>query len=134
MQSNRSVGTKPEERLRKALWHRGLRGYRKNDRRFPGTPDIYFPQANVAVFVHGCFWHGCDRCTSYSVPKTNSAFWIEKVRRNRERFAHQSVDLEGRGITVLVFWECELKSDFDQVVEKIQGAVSSRKQQSEEGS
>ena len=119
MKANRSTGTKPEVTLRLALWAAGLRGYRKNDRRFPGSPDVYIPRAKLAVFVHGCFWYGCERCTSYTLPKTNRAFWREKVRRNRERHDRHLEELEAMGIRVVTVWECELKTNLDDIVKKI---------------
>lgn len=126
MQSNTSTGTKPELRLRKALWEAGLRGYRKNDKGFPGKPDVYVPRARLAVFVHGCFWHGCERCTTYSLPKTNRAFWREKVRRNRERHARHLEELEEMGVRAVTVWECELKEDLEGVVARVMGMVAER--------
>lgn len=122
MQSNRGTGTQPEERLRRALRDLGTTGYRKNVRGLPGTPDIVFPAAKLAVFVHGCFWHGCRLCGTYRVPKTNEAFWREKVRRNQERHQARLEELDGLGYRTLTFWECQLKADLDAVARLIRAA------------
>ena len=111
MQSNRSMETGPERRLRQALWAMGLRGYRKNAKGLPGKPDIAFVRARVAVFVHGCFWHGCPDCVERKNlrPKTNAGYWQDKVKATRDRDdLHESV-LEGQGWRVVVVWEHELR-------------------------
>ena len=75
MQGNTSTETEPERLLRAALFQSGVRGYRKNVRKLPGTPDVVFGKQKLAVFVHGCYWHRCPRCTRNIHPKTNSKFW-----------------------------------------------------------
>jgi DNA mismatch endonuclease (patch repair protein) len=118
MKGNTSAETKPEVALRKALWSSGLRGYRKNVKTLPGRPDVVFGKARVAVFVHGCFWHGCPTCTRNLSPRTNSAYWQAKIEGNRERDARNEAALTERGYTVLVLWECDLTKP------KIEAAVS----------
>lgn len=103
-----SASTKPELRLRKALWHSGFR-YKVNDKRLPGSPDIVLPKYRTVIFVHGCFWHGHNGCRSYTVPKTNTEFWTAKVARNRERDQQVWRQLEAKGWSVVIVWECELK-------------------------
>jgi DNA mismatch endonuclease (patch repair protein) len=102
----RQKDTKPEILLRKELWRRGLR-YRLHDKSLPGTPDIVFPAARVAVFVHGCFWHshGCSRAAK--APQTNADFWQAKLDRNRERDTAATARLAEAGWSPLVVWECE---------------------------
>lgn len=114
--------TKPEERLRKALWASGLR-YRKHARTPVGRPDILFPGPRVAVFVDGCFWHGCP--DHYVRPRSRADFWADKLRANVERDRRQTLGLETDGWLVIRIWECELNDQvqLDQVVERIQGAV-----------
>ena len=80
----RSMNTKPEVALRRALWRRGFR-YRVNVKNLPGSPDIVLPKHRTVVFVHGCFWHGHNGCKEYTVPKTNTEFWVNKGARNQER-------------------------------------------------
>ena len=104
----RSDSTKPEISLRHALWRRGFR-YRVNDKKLPGKPDLVLPKYHTIIFVHGCFWHGHDGCKNYSVPKTHTGFWQEKVARNKERDQDVWRQLEAKGWGVIIVWECELK-------------------------
>ena len=103
-----SSNTKPEVKLRHALWGLGYR-YRKNDKRLPGSPDIVLPKYRSVIFVHGCFWHGHKDCKIYNVPKTNTEFWVAKVRRNQERDQEVWRKLEAKGWCVIIAWECELE-------------------------
>ena len=77
-----STSTKPELKLRNALWQHGFR-YRVNDKHLPGKPEIVLPKLRTAIFVNGCFWHGHIGCKKFNLPKTNRLFWIEKIDRNR---------------------------------------------------
>lgn len=125
MQGNKSKDTKPEVLLRKAFWAKGVRGYRKNVRSLPGTPDLVFGRTKTAIFVHGCFWHGHD-CGHARTPKQNREFWVEKVNRNRSRHDRYTASLKDRGYHVITIWECELKERKDEVVSRIQGVLASR--------
>ena len=119
----RSTETKPEIKLRRALWHRGFR-YRKNDKRLPGSPDMVFPKHRTVVFVHGCFWHGHKGCKKYTVPKTNTEFWIEKVKRNQDRDEKVWRDLESENWEVVIVWECELENKrFGETVERVEKEI-----------
>ncbi|WP_244553464.1 very short patch repair endonuclease [Nitrobacter vulgaris] len=80
----RGKNTTPEIRLRKALHRAGFR-FRLHDTKLPGRPDIILPRCRAAIFVHGCFWHRHEGCRNASVPKSNTAFWEEKLRNNVER-------------------------------------------------
>lgn len=122
MSANKAKNTKPEVLLRQALWQDGLRGYRLHFKSVPGRPDIAFVKHKLAIFVNGCFWHRCPHCHN-SVPKTNSAFWQEKFRKNVERDQKKVSQLEDLGWTVLTIWECELKEDIHKAVEKIRKAL-----------
>ncbi len=95
-------------KLRHALWHRGFR-YRMNERRLPGKPDIVLPRYRTVIFVHGCFWHGHIGCRFYTVPKTNTEFWIAKVARNQIHDQEVWRQLEAKGWFVIIVWECQLK-------------------------
>lgn len=123
MQSNTSTETGPERALRAAVYAAGLRGYRKNVRKLPGTPDIVFARAALAVFVHGCYWHRCPRCTCNVSPKTNEAFWSEKFARNVARDKKNRRELKKLGYRVLVLWECEVKRDAKKCVAKISSSL-----------
>ena len=96
-----------EVALRMALVRAGLSGWKLHPPELPGRPDFYFASKQVAVFVDGCFWHGCPRCGH--VPKTNTPFWRSKIHRNRQRDARTRSQLRNRGITVVRFWEHELR-------------------------
>lgn len=123
MRSNRSRETGPEVSLRSALRAVGLVGYRKNVRSLPGTPDVVFTRARLAVFVHGCFWHGCTLCGKVRTPTTNREFWQEKVARNQARHEQAVASLEAAGWRTLTLWECELKSDLSGCVARVLAEV-----------
>ena len=101
----RSTETKPEVYLRKKLFAAGYR-YRKNDRRLPGSPDVYLPKYRTVIFVHGCFWHRHEGCRYAYMPKSRVEFWEEKFRRNVERDRKVKEELQNRGLRVIVVWEC----------------------------
>ena len=126
MRGNRSRDTKPELLLRRALWAAGVRGYRVHRKGLPGSPDVTFGPARVAVFVDGCFWHGCPRC--YKAPKTRSEFWRNKVETNRTRDARDAGLLEATDWLVLRVWECELTADVDAVVATVVRVVADRRE------
>ena len=73
--------TKIEVEVRKYLFSKGYR-FRKNDKRYPGKPDIVLPKYHVAIFVHGCFWHRHEGCKDATTPKTRTEFWLEKFDKN----------------------------------------------------
>lgn len=111
--------TKPEILVRKYLFSKGLR-FRKNDKRYPGTPDIVLPKYRTVVFVNGCFWHFHEGCKYASIPKSNVDFWEKKLFRNRERDKHNQKELESMGWTVITVWECKLKKDkLEQTLEEL---------------
>ena len=110
MSHNRAKNTGPELKLRHALWRQGFR-YRVNDKKLPGKPDIVLPKYRTVIFIHGCFWHGHKGCKYYTVPKTNTAFWVAKVSRNQERDQEVWRQLEAKGWFVIVVWECQLKKE-----------------------
>lgn len=99
--------TKPEWRVRSYLHACGLR-YRLHDRKLPGAPDLVFPARRVAVFVHGCFWHGHQGCRKASIPKTRPDFWRDKINENRARDRRNLELLEKAGWRVITIWECEI--------------------------
>ena len=102
-----SINTKPEEIVRKYLFSHGFR-YRKNDKRYPGKPDIVLPKHHTIIFVNGCFWHmhGCSRSR---LPRSNQEYWKPKIERNIQRDAENHQKLEADSWKVIVVWECELK-------------------------
>ncbi|GAA3386749.1 very short patch repair endonuclease [Cryptosporangium minutisporangium] len=120
MQANKSRDTNPELALRRAVHARGMR-YRVNTRPVAGlrrTADLVFTKARVAIFLDGCFWHGCPQ--HHTVAKTNATFWAEKVRRNRERDAETDRLIAEHGWTVVRIWEHE---DPTEAAERIQAVI-----------
>ena len=137
MAAIRSKDTKPEMIVRRGLWSRGFR-YRLNHRGLPGHPDLVLRKYRTCIFVNGCFWHGhklriaqneeivmsneklecrneemnedsfvsSDCC---KIPKTNRKFWVEKIRRNKERDRKEQRQLAKMGWHCITVWECELK-------------------------
>ncbi len=103
----RSTNTKPEEIVRKYLFSHGFR-YRKNDKRYPGKPDIVLPKYHTIIFVNGCFWH-MHGCSHSRLPRSNQEYWKPKIERNIQRDAENQQKLEADSWKVIVVWECELK-------------------------
>lgn len=110
MRRVKSKDTGPELRLRRLLWRAGYR-YRLGGGGLPGRPDLHFIGRKVAVFVHGCFWHGHDCPRGARVPKTNTAYWTTKIARNRARDAAAAAALADQGWRAVVVWECALRDD-----------------------
>ena len=108
MAAVRRKDTKPELIVRRMLYREGFR-YRLHRKGLPGSPDLVFPKQRVAIFVHGCFWHGHPGCRYATVPKTRREFWLAKVEANRARDARAEEALRKQGWTVFVIWECETR-------------------------
>lgn len=107
MQGNKNRDTKPEMIVRRSLHASGLR-YRVHARpikEWNRRADLVFPRAKIAVFVNGCFWHGCPQ--HYKAPKTNAAYWVPKIMRNRERDLETFTRLKSEGWLVIPIWEHE---------------------------
>jgi DNA mismatch endonuclease (patch repair protein) len=108
MRQVKGRNTTPELAVRKALTALGAR-YRLHRKDLPGNPDIVLPGRRLALFVHGCFWHGHDCARGARVPKQNRDYWVGKVGRNRARDALSREALSSLGWRVETIWECELK-------------------------
>ena len=102
-----SKNTKPEVFLRKALFKAGFR-FRKNDKRYIGTPDILLPHYNAVIFINGCFWHGHENCRLFRLPKTNIEFWKHKIERNKKRDSKIIKTYLENCWRVAVVWECSI--------------------------
>jgi DNA mismatch endonuclease (patch repair protein) len=120
MTSIRSQDTKPELLLRQSLWQSGLR-YRKSYKVEGVRVDIAFPGRKLAVFVDGCFWHGCP--DHYREPPRNKAYWQPKIERNQARDRRNTEALEKAGWTVLRFWEHEILEDLRRTTERTRAAL-----------
>jgi DNA (cytosine-5)-methyltransferase 1 len=121
MRSVPAKNTSIEMELRKLLWSAGLRGYRLHDERVPGHPDVVFPVARLAVFVDGCFWHGCAKC--YREPKSNLKYWQMKVQRNQDRDRRVNAACKEGGWRVVRVWEHEIKGSPDRVTRRILNGI-----------
>lgn len=110
MSSIRSRNTKPEILVRQYLWSHGYR-YRLNSKKLPGKPDIVLAKYKTCIFINGCFWHGHEGCKYYTIPKSNTEFWLSKVARNRQRDQQVLQKLETMGWHCITIWECELKKE-----------------------
>ena len=102
--------TGPELRVRRLLTAMGAR-YRLNRKDLPGSPDIVMPGRRLAIFIHGCFWHGHDCARGARVPKANRDYWVGKVARNRARDQAAGAALAAAGWRVETVWECDLKDE-----------------------
>lgn len=116
MSSIRSKNTKPEVIIRRLLWANGVR-YRIHDKSIFGTPDISSKKNKVAIFVDGCFWHGCKSC--YQQPVTNTRFWSEKIMANKKRREVVLSQLKKEGWNIFEIWEHDVKSRPDSVARRI---------------
>lgn len=118
MSSIRGKDTKPEMRLRRALHAEGLR-YRVHGK-LPGRPDIVFASARLAVFLDGCWWHGCPQ--HFRMPESNTDFWRAKFDRNMERDRQVTAKLRAAGWSVIRVWEHEVNGDLAAVVRRVKTA------------
>jgi DNA mismatch endonuclease (patch repair protein) len=116
----RSAHTQPEVLLRTALWGEGLR-YRVHAKTPVGRPDIVFPGSNVAIFIDGCFWHGCPE--HYTRPRSREAFWAAKLTENTARDRLQTLTLDAAGWRAVRVWEHEVFTAFDDVVRDVWRAI-----------
>ncbi len=122
MSRNKARNTKPELNLRRSLYADGVRGYRLNWKKAPGTPDIAFPGKKIAIFINGCYWHRCPHC-ELPLPKTNKEFWEEKFDKNIKRDIKKEKELLDLGWIVLVFWECKIKTNMKDCTNKIKAIL-----------
>lgn len=116
MASIRGADTRPERRLRSALWHAGARGYRCHWPGPGGRIDIAFTRQRVAIFVDGAFWHGHP---SKWQPGRWSGYWDEKIRRNIARDERQNAALAEAGWRVIRVWEFEVDHDAAAVAQTV---------------
>ena len=115
MRQIKGKDTKIEVMVRQYLFRQGFR-FRKNDKRYPGKPDIVLPKYQTVIFVHGCFWHRHEGCKYATNPKTREEYWTAKFARNVENDKKHKEELESMGWKVIVLWECELKKNFEDVM------------------
>lgn len=114
----RGKDTKPEIAVRQYLFANGFR-FRKNDKRYPGKPDIVLPKYHTIIFVHGCFWHRHEGCKQATTPKSRTDFWLEKFQKNVQNDAKHIQELKNMGWKVIVLWECELEKQFEETMRNV---------------
>ena len=114
----RGKDTKIEVMVRKYLFAKGYR-FRKNDKRYPGKPDVVLPKYHTVIFVNGCFWHHHEGCKNATMPKTRTEFWQEKLGKNVANDKKNIRLLQEAGWNVITLWECELEEDFEGRMEKV---------------
>jgi len=118
----RGKDTGPELLLRKGLWKMGFR-YRTHYK-LPGRPDVVLVGRKIAIFVDGCFWHGCP---DHGVrPKSNSAFWNKKIQGTIDRDKRNLELLEKQGWTVLRFWEHDIEKDLAGLLKKLKRQIEQK--------
>ena len=112
-----------EMRLKMALVRDGFSGFVLHEKLLPGKPDIYFSDRKLAIFIDGCYWHGCPKCGH--IPKTRTEFWKAKIERNITRDKLNRAKLRKIDIKPLRFWEHQLKKteDLEKVINKITKAL-----------
>lgn len=121
----RGKDTKPEKVVRSLLHAEGYR-FRLHRSDLPGKPDIVLPRYRIAVFVHGCFWHGHE-CQRGRLPKSNQGYWGQKLSRNKERDIVHQQKLRSLGWEPLIVWECDVKKQPGGVLAKICRTLERRK-------
>lgn len=123
-----SGGKSTERKLRAALVRLGMRNWRMNPADVLGHPDFVFEEQNVAVFVDGCFWHGCVRC--YRRPHSSQEYWDRKVARNKARDRKNRAALRRRGWAVVRIWEHEVAESPARCANKIASQLKGTKRSS----
>jgi len=124
MRAIRSAGNRTTEtRLVSLLKEHRIRGWRLHPPHVIGNPDLLMKRERVAVFVDGCFWHGCPRCGH--IPQTNDAYWFAKITRNKKRDRSVSRALKALGYRVVRIWECRLQAKPDRCLSRIVNAANS---------
>lgn len=113
----RSKETKIELEFRKILWKRGFR-YRKNVRKYFGTPDMVLKKYKTVIFIDSCFWHGCKK--HGTIPKTRRKFWEKKIERNIQRDKEVGIYYRKERWNVIRIWEHELKKDLGKAFAKVE--------------
>ena len=117
MSSIKAKNTKPELIVRNLLRKKGLKNYRLHPK-IIGRPDIAFMKRKVAIFIHGCYWHSCPKC-SLPIPKSNTQFWLNKFIQNIERDNRKEEELRAGGWEVLILWECQIKHSPENIINQI---------------
>lgn len=108
--------------VRRALHQMGYR-YRLYAKDLPGKPDLVFRSRRAVIFVNGCFWHG-HGCDLFQLPKNNSEFWAQKLRKNRDRDERNLREISKLGWRHLTVWECALRGPNRMNIDEVAGIVA----------
>ncbi|MBL7169638.1 MAG: DNA mismatch endonuclease Vsr [Candidatus Aenigmarchaeota archaeon] len=111
----RSKWTKQETKV-----HNWLKGHKIKHVMHPkicGNPDVILKESNTVIFIHGCFWHKCQKC--YKKPKSNREYWFPKIEKNVKRDKENIKHLKSKGYKIIILWEHEIKKDIGSVLKKI---------------
>lgn len=126
MQAVKSKDSKIEQKLRKALWHKGIR-YRKNYSAIFGKPDIVITKYKIAVFCDSEFWHGYNWDIAKNEIKSNHDFWISKIEKNIQRDIEVNKKLKADGWVVIRFWGNQIHKRLDDCVECVLSKIERKK-------
>ncbi|MBN1118135.1 MAG: DNA mismatch endonuclease Vsr [Bacteroidales bacterium] len=102
--------TKPEMLVRKFLHANEFR-YRLNVKSLPGTPDIVLPKYKTVIFINGCFWHGHKGCPYFTLPKTRTEWWLQKIKATQHRDKKAEIKLQVMGWRVIRFWDKDIEKE-----------------------
>lgn len=123
----KSKNTSIELLVRKKLYSLGYR-FRVNYKLLPGKPDIVFTKRQIAIFIHGCFWHGHEIGCRYShIPQSRQEYWNNKISKTKQRDGAHIKELSENGWKVIIIWECEIKTKFDDTIDKLINAIGNPK-------
>ena len=126
MASIRGKGNRSTEwKLRARLISAGISGWRLHASEVPGKPDFIFPNEKIAIFLDGCFWHGCKKCRS--IPESNRDFWKKKIGGNKKRDREADRKLGKAGWLVLRFWEHQIKREPSKCMDAVFKALGKAK-------
>jgi DNA mismatch endonuclease, patch repair protein len=124
MSAIKSKGTKTTElAVRRLFRAHGIKGWRAHLKTVPGQPDFAFPTNKLAIFIDGCFWHGCRTCKRNLRPSTNADFWLTKFAANRTRDRLVTSVLRKKGWKVLRFWEHQVRKSPVSLIMKIASSI-----------
>jgi len=123
----KSKNTSIELLLRKELHSLGYR-FRVNYKLLPGKPDIVFTKRRIAIFIHGCFWHGHEIDCRYShIPQSRQEYWNNKISKTKQRDDSHIKELSKNGWQVIIIWECEIKTKFEDTMNKLINIIGTPK-------
>lgn len=123
----KSKNTSIELLVRKKLHSLGYR-FRVNYKLLPGKPDIVFSKRQISIFIHGCFWHGHEIGCRYShIPQSRQEYWSKKIDKTKQRDDAHIKELSENGWQVIIIWECEIKTKFEETIDNLINIIGNPK-------